>query len=47
MSANGCGQGMTSGAHTIILGIVQPHLRGTSPPPPLRWIYQRWLSLPE
>ena len=29
MSTNGCGTGETSGAQTIILGMVQPHLKGT------------------
>ena len=29
MSANGCGTGETSGAQTINLGMVQPHLKGT------------------
>ena len=33
MSTNGCGPGGTLGAHTITLSMVQPHLRGTSPPP--------------
>jgi len=33
MSTNGCGPGGTLGAHTITLDMVQPHLRGTSPPP--------------
>ena len=33
MSANGCDPGGTLGAHTITLSMVQPHLRGTSPPP--------------
>jgi len=33
MSANGYGPGGTSDAHTITLGMVQPHLQGTSPPP--------------
>jgi len=33
MSTNGCGSGGTSGAYIITLGMVQPHLRGTSPPP--------------
>ena len=32
MSTNGCGPGGTSGVHTIILGMVQPELLGTSPP---------------
>ena len=45
MSTNGRGPGGTLGAHTITLGIVQPHLRGTSPPP--GWIYQRWLIASE
>ena len=30
MSTNGRGPSWTSGAHTIILGIVLPHLQGTS-----------------
>ena len=29
---NGCGPGVTLGAHTIILGMEQSHLWGTSPP---------------
>ena len=33
MSINGCGPGGTLGAHTITLSMVQPNLRGTSPPP--------------
>jgi len=33
MSANGCGPDGISGANTITLGMVLPHLRGTSPPP--------------
>ena len=33
MSVNGCGPGETSGAHAITLGMVQPHLWDTSPPP--------------
>ena len=32
MSTNGCGPGGTLGAHTITLSMVQPDLRGTSPP---------------
>ena len=32
MSTNGCGPGGTLGAHAITLSMVQPHLRGTSPP---------------
>ena len=30
MSANGRGSGMALDAHTTTLGMVQPHLRGTS-----------------
>ena len=45
MSANGCGSGGTLGAHTITLGMVQPHLWGTSSSP--RWICQHWLLAPE
>jgi len=33
MSANGCGPGGTLCAHTTTLGMVQPQLWGTSPPP--------------
>ena len=33
MSTNGCGPGGTSGVQTITLGMVLPHLQGTSSPP--------------
>jgi len=45
MSTNGCSSGGTSGAHTIILSLEQPHLAGHPSPP--RQIYQHWSIAPE